>query len=314
MGEFELIEHHFQGLSDREGVLVGIGDDCAVVDWPGPLAISTDTLIEGVHFPAGTDATSIGHRCLAVNLSDLAAMGASPLGFTLALTLPSVDEVWLSRFAAGLGGLARSFDTALLGGDITRGPLAMTIHIIGRVPEEGSLLRSGAGVGDDVYVSGSLGGALAGLECMNQPDLSAEQLVWLKRFLTPDPRIELGQQLVGTASAAIDISDGLLADLGHLVNASGCGASLALEAIPVAAGLVESYGEAEALQRAACSGDEYELCFACSPSRAEEVRRIAQSLGVTLTRIGELVPGDTIKCRFRGVDWRPNKVSGYEHF
>lgn len=314
MGEFELIEKHFQGLSDREGVLVGIGDDCAVIDWPGHLAIATDTLIEAVHFPAGTDAESVGHRCLAVNLSDLASMGASPLGFTLALTMPSADENWLSEFAAGLGSLARRFNTALLGGDTTRGSLSITIQVIGRVPTSGSLLRRGGRVGDDIYVSGNLGSALAGLECMQSSELTDEQAIWRRRFLKPEPRIELGQALVGAASAAIDVSDGLLADLGHLVKASGCGASLELEAIPVAAGLVDLYGQAEALQRAVCGGDEYELCFTSSPSQAQQIGQIAQSEGVALTRIGELVVGEAIRCRLHGVDWQADKLGGYEHF
>lgn len=314
MGEFELIENHFRGLSSREDVLVGIGDDCAVVDWPGHLAVATDTLVEDVHFPAGTDAASIGHRCLAVNLSDLASMGATPLGFTLALTLPHIDERWLSEFAAGLGSLARRFDAALLGGDTTRGPLTITIQIIGRAPATGSLLRSGGQVGDSIYVSGSLGGALAGLERVNASLLSAEQSVWVRRFLKPEPRVELGQQLVGVASGAIDISDGLLADLGHLVKACSCGASLELDGIPVITGLADCYGEAEALQRAVCGGDEYELCFTAPPSKAAELERVGKSSGVTLTRIGQLVEGDTVRCKFRGADWQPNKAGGYEHF
>lgn len=314
MGEFELIEKYFRGLSDREGVLVGIGDDCAVVDWPGQLAIATDTLVEGVHFPAGFDATSVGHRCLAVNLSDIASMGATPLGFTLALTLANIDEAWLAGFSAGLGALARRFNVALLGGDTTRGALAMSVHIIGRAPQRGTLLRSGAQAGDDIYVSGNLGGALAGLEFINEPAANAEQSLWMQRFLKPEPRIELGQQLVGLASAAIDISDGLLADLGHLVKASGCGATLDLEAIPLIDGLASFYGEAEALQRAVCGGDEYELCFTSPPGRAAELGQLEQSLGLDLTRIGRLVAGDTIRCRLRGANWQPEGVSGYEHF
>ena len=314
MGEFEIIDRYFRDLNGRDGVVVGIGDDCAVVDWPGPLAISTDTLVAGVHFPEDTAAASIGHRCLAVNLSDLAAMGATPLGFTLALTLPQADPAWLSGFAAGLGRLARRFEMALLGGDTTRGPLAISVHVIGRAPAAGSLLRSGGQVGDGVYVSGHLGGALAGLEFVRERGLSGAQSAWVRRFLEPEPRVELGQQLAGVASAAIDISDGLLADLGHLAAASGCGASLMLEALPVADGLADFYGNAEALRRAVCGGDEYELCFTASATEAPRIERIARVTGVALTRIGALVPGESIDCRLHGADWQPGEAGGYEHF
>ncbi len=314
MGEFEIIDHYFRGLNGREGVLVGIGDDCAVVDWPGPLAISTDTLVAGVHFPEDADAASIGHRCLAVNLSDLAAMGATPLGFTLALTLPQAEPAWLSGFASGLSRLARRFEMALIGGDTTRGPLTISIHIIGRAPASGSLLRSGGQVGDGVYVSGRLGGALAGLEFVRERGLSATQSEWVRRFLEPEPRVELGQQLAGVASAAIDISDGLLADLNHLVEASGCGASLTLEALPVAAGLTDFYGNAEGLRRAVCGGDEYELCFTVPLAQASSVERVARETGVALTRIGELVPGESIHCQLHGAEWQSGEAGGYEHF
>lgn len=314
MGEFEVIEKYFRGLSDREGVLVGIGDDCAVVDWPGQLAISTDTLIEGVHFPVGADPHCVGHRCLAVNLSDLAAMGASPLGFTLALTLPDADEAWLDCFATGLGDLARRFNVALLGGDTTRGALSITIQIIGQVSPSGALLRDGGHIGDRIYVSGNLGSALAGLECMSRTPKNDTQADWVKHFLQPEPRVELGRRLVGQASAAIDISDGLLADLGHLIKASQCGAALTIESIPLAPGLVEHYGEAQALQRAVCDGDEYELCFTLPVDHTAQLADIATSLDVALTPIGYLVEGDTVCCSLRGSEWQPQRRGGYEHF
>jgi len=313
LGEFELIERYFRGLSDREGVLVGIGDDCAVVDWPAPLAISTDTLIAGVHFPAGMDPAAVGHRCLAVNLSDLAAMGAVPRGFTLALTLPAVDESWLAGFAQGLRDLARRFDVALIGGDTTRGELAVTITVIGEAGQA-SLVRSGATAGDGVYVSGALGGALAGLEAINLPQPSSVQSAWVSRFSHPQPRVELGQALVGIASAAIDLSDGLLADLGHLVRASGCGASLHLEQLPMFPGLTECYGDADALQRAVCGGDEYELCFTVSPDRVDELSVLATRLDLPLTQVGTITTGECVRVSWRGVDWQPQQAEGYAHF
>jgi thiamine-monophosphate kinase len=313
LGEFELIEQYFRGLSDREGVLVGIGDDCAVVDWPAPLAISTDTLIQGVHFPARLDPVAVGHRCLAANLSDVAAMGAVPRGFTLALTLPAVDGPWLAGFAQGLGDLARRFNVALIGGDTTRGELAVTITVIGEAGED-SLLRGGANVGDGIFVSGALGGALAGLEVINMPQPSLLQSAWVSRFCYPQPRLELGQTLVGLASAAIDLSDGLLADLGHLIRASGCGASLSLEQLPVVAGLAKCYGDADALQRAVCGGDEYELCFTVPPDRVDELPALATRLDLPLTQIGMITTGERVRVSWRGADWQPEQAEGYEHF
>ncbi len=311
--EFELIEHYFRGLSDREDVLVGIGDDCAVVDWVAPLAISTDTLIEGVHFPAGMEAADVGHRCLAVNLSDLAAMGATPKGFTLALTLPCVDPDWLDGFARGLGRLAEEFQVALIGGDTTRGPLSVTITIIGQAAE-GSLVRGGAKPGDLIYVSGEFGGALAGLDAMDLPQPTPEQAVWVSRFSRPQPRVLLGQGLVGLASAAIDVSDGLLADLGHLLRASGCGATLQLEQLPIAAGLADLYGEADAVQRAACGGDEYEICFTVPPSRVDELRSLSTQLNLPLTQIGILNANERVSASWHGARWQPERAEGYDHF
>ena len=313
LAEFDLIDRYFRGLSDRDGVVVGIGDDCAIVNWKPPLAIATDTLVEGVHFPAAIDPVALGHRCLAVNLSDLAAMGAVPLGFTLALTLSEVEANWIADFTRGLGDLARGHSVALIGGDTTRGQLATTVTVIGRIETE-CLTRAGASPGDAIFVSGELGGALAGLEMVELTSPTGQQSHWLDRFLYPEPRLELGRGLVKIASAAIDVSDGCLADLGHLVRASGCGATVNLEWLPVSAGLVEYYGEADALERAACGGDEYELCFTVPPNRVDELPALGKRVGLPLTQIGTVTDSADVRVSWNGASWQPERNLGYEHF
>ena len=320
MGEFELIEHYFAGVgaSSRSaaGVLVGIGDDCAVVDWPGPLAIATDTMVAGVHFPDHLDPASIAHRCLAANLSDLAAMGAQPLGFTLALTLPHAAEDWLAEFAAGLRALAERFDVVLLGGDTTRGPLTVTIQIVGRAPSEGLLTRAGAADGDAIFVTGTLGGAIAGLAALEVESPSTHESFWIERFTRPTPRVAVARRLAGVASAAIDISDGLLADLGHIASASGCGAALDLERLPLAPGLVDDLGEAQALEYGMCGGDDYELCFTVPRQLAGVVDEIAGDERLSIAQVGQMTAASAgVRCTLRGTEWLPSSGSGgYEHF
>src|SRR5215472_5652922 len=238
LSEFALIDRYFRNCGlKRPDVHLGIGDDAALLDSPAgcDLVAAIDTLVDGVHFPHGSPPASVGHRVLAVNLSDLAAMGARPAWALLALTLPNVNEEWLSEFAAGFSDLARAYHVALVGGDTTSGPLCATVQILGHVPRSQALLRSGARPGDLVFVSGTPGDAAAGL-AVEQGRLQAQAgaaSYLRKRFLYPTPRLALGKSLRGYASACIDVSDGLLGDVGKLAHASGCGVELAYKDLPV---------------------------------------------------------------------------------
>jgi thiamine-monophosphate kinase len=272
LSEFTLIERYFHNCgAQRADVVAGVGDDAALLvpAADAELVAATDTLVEGVHFPAGSPAASIGHRALAVNLSDLAAMGARPSWALLALTLPAVDERWLAEFAAGLGGLARAHDVALVGGDTTRGPLTITVQLLGHVPRGAALRRGGAQAGDLLFVSGTPGDAAAGL-ALEQGRLGAPAaaLAYLReRFLYPTPRMALGERLRGHASACIDVSDGLLGDAGKLAAASRAGVELDFEAVPVSEALAAARGAERARGLALTGGDDYELCFAVPPAR-----------------------------------------------
>ncbi len=302
MGEFELIASYFtrpELLARYPQVQLGVGDDCALLRPPAGevLAISTDTLVSGVHFFADVAPRTLGHKALAVNLSDLAAMGAAPLGFTLALTLPQVDEVWLAEFAAGLHALADAHACPLIGGDTTRGPLAIGITVLGSVPPHLALRRSGAQLGDDIYISGSaqdcLGQARAGL-ALRQGELALGQLdaqQALQRLECPSPRVALGQALRGLASSALDVSDGLLGDLQHILRASGAGAVLdapALLAMAESRPVLPALPQAQRLDFVCHGGDDYELLFTAAPAQAAAVAQAALAAGCTATRIGRI--------------------------
>lgn len=314
MAEFELIQRHFSGLGvQRSDVLLGIGDDCALLQPPKEaLAVSLDCFNEGIHFPVGTAPFDIGYKALAVNLSDLAAMGAQPLWFMLGLSLPAANPAWIADFSAGLSALATRYSVALVGGDTTRGPLSISIQIQGSVPPSQALRRLGARPGDGIWVSGSLGDAAAGLRialaslAVTGPD--ADYL--LQRLNRPSPRIELGLALRGRASAAIDISDGLLADLGHILQASGCGARLQQERLPLSAPLLRSVPVATAIQSALTGGDDYELCF-CLP---EVHTDWLQQQGFECYRIGQICPEPGIQLLADGQSVMLPTQSGYEHF
>jgi thiamine-monophosphate kinase len=271
LSEFDLIERYFRGCgAKRADVRVGVGDDAAILECPAgaELVAAVDTLVDGVHFPHGSPPASVGHRALAVNLSDLAAMGARPAWALLALTLPAADESWLSEFAAGMAALARAHDVALVGGDTTCGPLCITVQILGHVPRSSALLRSGGRAGDAVFVSGSPGDAAAGL-AIEQDRLAAsgETGAYLReRFLYPTPRIALGECLRRYASACIDVSDGLLGDAAKLARASGCGVEILYEELPVSEALERVAGAAQARRLALTGGDDYELCFTVRPA------------------------------------------------
>ena len=295
MGEFELIDRYFKRPARRAAL--GVGDDCALLA-PAPgmqLAVSSDMLIEGRHFLSTVDPFKLGHKALAVNLSDLAACGAKPLAFTLALAVPQADEAWLEGFSRGLFALADAHDCELIGGDTTRGPLAICITVFGEVPPGKALLRSGAHAGDDLYVSGTLGDARLALEVFRgtrslpQPAFDAARI----RMETPTPRVALGLALRGVATAAADISDGLVGDLGHILKASRVGASIdtsiAINLIANRGHLTLGNGQFDAETALECvlaGGDDYELVFTSPSSARSRVKAAALQSETSVTRIG----------------------------
>jgi len=316
IGEFEIIERYFTRQSRDKDVLLGVGDDAAVVAVRGLAAITVDTLVAGVHFPDGIAPALLGYRAMAVNLSDLAAMGAEPRWCTLALTLPKPDELWLEGFSRGLFDLAERHGVSLVGGNLARGPLNVTIQLIGQVEPGRMLTRAGGNLGDDVYVTGTLGDSAAGVALINErvdtPHGSAGAAL-KERFYRPVPRVEAGLALRALASAAIDVSDGLLADLGHICERSGCGALIDVERVPLSAELLSTFPPQIALAHALGGGDDYELCFTAPPSRAEEIERALEATGTTATRIGQLVAGQEVVCRRDGEPYTPQTL-GYRHF
>jgi len=293
LSEFALIERYFRACgAQRADVTLGVGDDAALLSTAAgsELVAATDTLVAGTHFPYGSPPASIGHRALAVNLSDLAAMGARPAWALLSLTLPEAEETWLEEFAAGFCDLARAHGVALVGGDTTRGPLCVTVQLLGHAPRGAALRRAGARAGDALFVSGTLGDAAAGL-ALEQGRLSApdEARGYLReRFLWPTPRMALGERLRGYASACIDVSDGLLGDAGKLASASRAGAELSFGELPVSEPLLAALGEERARELALTGGDDYELCFAVQP---QDIARLLTELPPErwgYTRIGAL--------------------------
>ncbi len=323
MGEFELIRRHFQRAAPAGGaVVLGVGDDCALLQPPPgeQLAVSTDMLVEGRHFFAGTDAMALGHKALAVNLSDLAAMGARPLGFTLALSLPAVDEAWLSAFSQGLLALAERHGCPLVGGDTTAGPLNLCITVFGSVRPGLALRRDAARAGDDLWLSGRTGEARLALERRlgtaraQAVALDAHTQATLEaRLHRPEPRLALGRALAGVARAALDVSDGLAGDLGHVLAASRVGACIDEAALPLApalAGLPDTWRRECLLH----GGDDYELLFTADPARRAEVQAAAQASGTAVSRIGriESAPGLRLNTADgRQVDW---PLRGFDHF
>ncbi len=323
MGEFELIDRFFKRPARRADL--GVGDDCALLQ-PAPgmqLALSSDMLVEGRHFLPEVDPAKLGHKALAVNLSDLAACGAQPLAFLLALALPRVDEAWLAPFARGLLALADAHGCELIGGDTTQGPLNLSITVLGEVPRGQALLRSGARVGDEVYVSGSLGDARLALEAL-QGRLALPDPVFeaaRARLEQPTPRLALGLALRGLATAAADVSDGLLGDLGHILKASGVGARIEAEAaaplLAAAAPLAQAGRPLDPEQQLAwvlAGGDDYELVFTAPPAGRQAVQAAAQASRTPVTRIGriEAEPG------LRLVDAQGQPISqryaSFDHF
>lgn len=314
--EFDLIAKYF--TRPVKSASLGVGDDCALIAVsPGrELAISTDTLVSGTHFFAEADPFKLGHKALAVNLSDLAAMGAAPRYVTLALTLPVIDEQWLEAFSSGFFKLADEFGVELIGGDTTRGPLSMTLTAFGEVEIGKALRRDRALAGDDIWISGSLGGAALALKHLQGSLVLKCGVVEraLERLNTPVPRVALGLALVGVAHAAIDISDGLIADLKHICERSGLAAGIEWSSIPLSPSLLSVVPEL----RMACAlagGDDYELCFAAPENVRDELDSIGAQLGVPLTRIGQMQAGDPAVTVH---DERGNvlklEFAGFDHF
>jgi thiamine-monophosphate kinase len=315
--ESELIERYFNGLgASRADVRLGIGDDAALVQVPpeDELVLTTDSLVEGVHFLAGAPARSLGHRALAINLSDIAAMGASPAWALLSLNLPSAEEAWLREFALGFGALAQRHSVALVGGNLSRGALAITVQLAGLVPRGQGLRRTGAASDDDLYVSGSLGDAAGGLACLRgQLALPASDAQFLlQRFEYPEPRVALGLALRGVASACIDVSDGLYADATRLLKAAGAGARIEIGQLPVSAALRAAHGS-NAWRAALAGGEDYELCFSAPRARAAAVSAAAAQAGCAVTRIGTLVQSEGIALH-SGNSLIQFSPSGFDHF
>ncbi len=314
MMEFALIDRIRRRIAARADVPLGIGDDAALLAPPPGhwLAVATDTLNAGVHFPEDTAAADIGWKALAVNLSDLAAMGARPAWATLSLSLPDADGDWLEGFLDGFLALADAHAVALVGGDTTRGPLSVCVTVHGLVAEGRGLRRDGAHEGDDVWVSGHLGDAAAALAQWRKdagidPALRA-------RLDRPTPRIALGLALQGLASAAIDVSDGLLADLGHVCAASGVGAEVAVDALPASPALRAAFDAAARLPLQATAGDDYELCFTAPAPRRAQVQALSERGDPPLARIGRIVRGSGVRAlRADGGEWRPASA-GHQHF
>ncbi|MDO8827144.1 thiamine-phosphate kinase [Methylophaga sp.] len=318
--EFSLIQQYFHALTaSREDVIVGIGDDCAVLNNPQDTytAISIDTLVQGIHFFADVDPYRLGIKALAVNLSDLAAMGAEPAWFTLALTLPEINDDWLKQFSAGLAEIAQQHRVQLVGGDTTRGPLTITIQVHGHLAKENILQRNAAQGADLICVTGCLGDAAAGLQYrLGQLDsalLTDTDIEYLlQRLEMPTPRNQIGQQLVGHAHAVIDVSDGLLADLNHILKASNKGAKLDLSALPFSTVLQKLPTEL-ARQLALTGGDDYELCFTAT---ADNVAKLKQQFPDMIHVIGEITEDKGINYQNAQGEWQAFSEikAGYDHF
>lgn len=317
LGEFELIETYFRQESGGAGVALGIGDDCALLNVPAgqQLAVSMDTLVGDVHFPKNADPELIAERALRVNLSDLAAMGAEPLWFTLGLTLPKADPQWVKAFSQGLFRVAREYSVALVGGDTTRGNLSMTLQVHGAVKPGASLLRGNASPGDQIYVTGALGDGAAALAVIKQElGVGASAFNYLMdRYYRPQPQVETGRLLVGLAGAAIDISDGLIADLGHICEQSVVGASIHLEKIPLSEPVAQLVSFEQGLDWALSGGDDYQLCFTVSPEQVERLESLIDSGKIEAYPIGEITRGKGVACWYKGDRVVPSN-NGFQHF
>jgi thiamine-monophosphate kinase len=316
LSEFELIARYF--TRPTRHTVLGVGDDAALLaPTPGcELAASTDMLVEGVHFFAGADAESLGHKALAVNLSDMAAMGATPKWAMLSLALPQVEEDWLAEFSRGFFALAEHHQVDLVGGDTTRGPRNICVQIMGEVRAGTALRRDGARVGDEVWVSGHLGDAAAAV-AHQKGDLRLEGAGLahcLARLDRPVPRVALGRALVGVASAAIDISDGVVADLGHICARSGVAATVDFERLPCSAAFMPMRNHALVVWAILSGGDDYELCFTAAASHAAEIEALSGRTGVALTRVGRIAAGSGVQVTDAKGNLMRVERGGFDHF
>lgn len=321
MSEFALIDAiRTRANATRGDVTLGIGDDAALLQVPDgqQLVACTDTLVAGIHFLPDTAPEDLGWRALAVNLSDVAAMGAEPMWALLALTLPQAYPRFVDRFADGFAELARAHGVALVGGDTTEGPLAVTVTALGCVPPGRALTRHGAKVGDAVFVTGTLGDAVAALYGLRDGRFgngrSSVDPALLAAMNRPQPRIAAGLALRDLATACIDVSDGLLADLGHICAASGVGAELDAEALPVSAALAAAFDHAACIDMALAGGDNYELCFTAPAVRADDVARLLATTPGGVTKIGRIVAGSGVLARDERGDRVVTRSAGWEHF
>lgn len=311
MNEFELIHRYFKKHDQDVSVIKGIGDDAAIIKTSKGhnLVISTDTLLEGVHFPTKMSPHDIGYRCVAVNISDMAAMGATPRWLTLALSLPSFDQEWLENFSLGLFAAAKEYKVTLVGGDTTSGQqLTITISITGEVKSNSAITRARARPGDLLFVTGTIGDAAAGLSLIGDTNtLGEDEQLLMERFSRPSARIEVGQSLLDIASAAIDVSDGLFADTGKLLKASGVGGSINVNQIPFSQSMTNLYSFEKRQEFALNGGDDYELLFAVPESGIEQLNRIKETLDTPITQIGAVSEKIGLECIL------DNKKIEYEH-
>lgn len=294
MGEFDLIKRYFSRKSLQNDVILSVGDDCAITSIPAgyQLAITTDTLVEGSHFLPSISPADLAYKSVAVNLSDLAAMGATPTWMSLALTLPEIKEAWLAEFSQSLFAILDRYGVSLIGGDTTKGSLSITLTAQGFLPENKGLFRHQAKVDDWIFVSGFLGDSAAGLDLLlqNRKIENESDRYLIQRHLRPTPRVELGLALRSFSCCSLDISDGLLADLGHILERSQVGAEIYLENLPLSRHLCTQYEQTQAEKFALTGGEDYELCFTVSEEKREEMEQVLRSQGIKVTCIGKILP------------------------
>lgn len=319
MDEFEIIENIFnQNEIDRDDVILGIGDDAAIVQIPPhlQLTLSIDTLVEGIHFPKDAPADKIGYRVLAVNLSDLAAMGALPCYATLALTLPQNNQQWLRDFAKGFFGLLKHYKMQLIGGNLSHGPLNISCQVHGTIVPGAALTRHGAKASDLIYVTGTLGDAGLALKCLKNDVTLTENLreKIFEKYYCPVPRIEVGLMLRGLANACIDISDGLVADLGHILERSHKGAVIVINQLPMSAPLTQTLKFEQSVGMALHAGDDYELCFTIPCNKEAEMLKKMQELNVPVTCIGKITDSNYMEISDAEGHSLKTSKTGYRHF
>lgn len=330
--EFDIIRQYFSGIgtpAHSPGVVLGVGDDAAVLQIPSSLqqCVSTDMLVESVHFPVDAPSALVGQKALSVNLSDLAAMGARPFCFTLSLSLPEYNARWLEGFSEGLSRVAERYACPLVGGDTCTGPLVISIQVLGLAEPQSILRRDGARVGDAVLVTGTLGKGALGLAAMGLPvhfdaglheqlnDLSPQARETLENFYyCPQPRLDFARQAAPYINSAIDVSDGLVGDLGHIVHASGAGAIVDSSAIPFAPAVVDCTSPSQRLEAALYGGDDYELCFTAAKENLAALKEVASNLQLQLTEIGEIDQGEGLRIRDQHGNLGAAQTKAYRHF